>query len=326
MGEALQFRKLNERFCINLMNINTYKCVKLMIDYQLLHALHAVITEKGFEKAAKVLFITQSAVSRRIHQLESTLGEPVIVRSQPPSPTELGKRLLNHFQQVKQLEVALNISSLQEDQLSAKPLTVKLATNADSLATWLPQALAVPEDRTDTKFRFELIEEDQSVTLNRMRAGEVMVCICSNEEPVNGGLVYPLGIMRYHVIASPDFVKRHKITSVEQLTDLPCLIYDEHDKLQHQFLTEMNGSTPSYVHYCPSAEGFKQSMIAGLGYGLLPHVQLDNQLETGELINLVPDYHLDTPLFWHYWQTESPQLKALRLYAGEVAKHKLIQA
>lgn len=296
-----------------------------MIDYQLLHALHAIISEQGFEKAAKVLFITQSAVSRRIHQLESTLGEPVLVRSQPPIPTELGKRLLNHFQQVRQLEVALNISSLQQDQLIDKPLTVKLATNADSLATWLPEALAVPAEKTEARFRFELIEEDQSVTLNRMRAGEVMACICSNEEPVNGGLVYPLGVMRYHVIASPNFIERYNYSAVEQLTDLPCLIYDEHDKLQHQFLTEMNGSTPSYVHYCPSAEGFKQSMLAGLGYGLLPHVQLENKLETGELVNLIPEYHLDTPLFWHYWQTESPQLKALREYAGEIAKTKLIQ-
>ncbi|XQF91513.1 LysR family transcriptional regulator (plasmid) [Pseudoalteromonas espejiana] len=38
-----------------------------MIDYQLLNALSAVISEGGFEKASKKLFITQSAVSRRIH-------------------------------------------------------------------------------------------------------------------------------------------------------------------------------------------------------------------------------------------------------------------
>ena len=37
-----------------------------MINYQQLEALHAVISEAGFEKAAAKLFITQSAVSRRI--------------------------------------------------------------------------------------------------------------------------------------------------------------------------------------------------------------------------------------------------------------------
>ena len=59
-----------------------------MIDYQLLKALYAVVTEKGFEKAAQTLFITQSAVSKRIYQLESQLGEPVIIRTKPPKATE----------------------------------------------------------------------------------------------------------------------------------------------------------------------------------------------------------------------------------------------
>jgi LysR family transcriptional regulator (chromosome initiation inhibitor) len=64
--------------------------------------------------------------------------------------------------------------------------------------------------------------------------------------------------------------------------------------------------------------------MAGLGYGLLPTLQLGDSLETGELVNLVPDYYVDTPLYWHYWQTESPQLKALRTFVMEVAANKLV--
>lgn len=295
-----------------------------MINYQLLHALSAVISQGGFDKAAKKLFITQSAVSRRIHQLELTLGEPVLIRTQPPKATAMGKRLLNHLQQVMQLEVALNISTSENEFEKDRPLTVKLATNEDSLVTWLPEALAIPESLSDFKFKFEILIEDQSIALKRMKAGEVMVCICSSAEPVNGGLVAPLGALRYLVIASPDFVKRYNITSVEQLTALPCLVYSEDDTLQHDFLAELNGSEPQYIHICPSAEGFKQAMIAGLGYGLVPTLQLGDSLETGELVNLLPDYYLDTPLYWHYWQTESPQLKTLRSFATGVATSKLV--
>ncbi|MDT0604729.1 LysR family transcriptional regulator ArgP [Thalassotalea castellviae] len=294
-----------------------------MIDYQLLDALAAIVSEKGFEKAAKKLFITQSAVSRRIHQLESMIGEPVLIRKQPPKPTAIGKRLLNHLQQVRQLEVALSIRSLADENLQDSPLTVKLAANADSLATWLPEALMLPKAEKVCDFRFEIIAEDQSIALKRMKAGEVMVCICSNEEPINGGLVSALGAFRYKVIASPNFVKRHNITSVEQLTELPCLVYDEHDKLQHQLLNELNKSVPKYTHICPSSEGFKQAMIAGLGYGLLPTLQLGDAIEQGELIDLVPGYFIDVPLYWHYWQTESPQLKSLRNFAIKVASNKL---
>ncbi|MDO6719459.1 LysR family transcriptional regulator ArgP [Psychrosphaera sp. 1_MG-2023] len=307
------------------MNNKTGTCIKLMIDYQLLHALSAVVTEGGFEKASKILFITQSAVSRRIHQLESTLGEPVLIRTQPPKPTALGKRLLNHLQQVLQLEVALSIRTFDESAPPDLPLTVKLAVNADSLATWLPDALALPKSDANSHghFRFEIILEDQSIGLKRMKAGEVMVCICSTPEAVNGGLVSYLGALRYQVIASPAFVQRHNVTSSSQLANLPCLVFDENDKLQHQFLQQLNGSTPKYTHNLPSSEGFKQAMLAGLGYGLLPTLQLGTSIETGELVDLAPGYFIDTPLYWHYWQTESPQLKALRDYATQVAKNTL---
>lgn len=294
-----------------------------MIDYQLLKALFAVVSEGGFEKAANTLYLTQSAVSRRIHQLESQLGEPVLIRSKPPKPTELGKRLLNHLQQVKQLELSLNIKTLHESEEISTPLTVKLATNADSLATWLPEALSIPEEKSDYQYRFEIIAEDQTIALKRMKAGEVMVCISSTAEPVNGGVSYELGALRYYAVASPEFVKRYRIYSPKQLTHLPCLVFDEHDKLQHQFLAELNKSTPQYTHICPSAEGFKQAMIAGLGYGLLPTLQFGDTFNSGELVNLAPDYYIDTPLYWHCWQTESPQLKTLRNYAISVAKKRL---
>ncbi|WP_133469890.1 LysR family transcriptional regulator ArgP [Paraglaciecola marina] len=292
-----------------------------MIDYQLLQALSAVITEKGFEKASKKLFITQSAVSRRIRQLESILGEPVLVRSQPPKLTLTGQRLLNHLQQVMQLEVALGMTSIAEDSHYDKPLTVRLAVNADSLATWLPEALAVPESSVVGKLKFELVVEDQSITLNRMKAGEVMICISSNPEPVNGGSVDRLGALPYKAVASPDFVQKYGVDA--DLSQLPCLVFDENDTLQHDFLEDFKYGEPKYIHSCPSSEGFKQMIVAGLGYGLLPELQIGNSLNNGELVDLKPNYVIETPLFWHYWHTESPQLKALREHALRIAKQKL---
>lgn len=45
-------------------------------DYRTLQALDAVIRERGFERAAQKLCITQSAVSQRIKQLENLFGQP----------------------------------------------------------------------------------------------------------------------------------------------------------------------------------------------------------------------------------------------------------
>src|SRR5690554_8119014 len=75
-----------------------------MIDYKLLDALNAVLDQGGFERGARHLGLTQSAVSQRIKLLEARLGQPVLVRSPRLAPTPLGRKLLNHAQQVRLLE------------------------------------------------------------------------------------------------------------------------------------------------------------------------------------------------------------------------------
>jgi DNA-binding transcriptional LysR family regulator len=63
-----------------------------MIDN--LKALAAVIDSKSLTKAASRLFLTQSAVSRRIQQLEEALGGTLLDRTQrPPASTALGQRV-----------------------------------------------------------------------------------------------------------------------------------------------------------------------------------------------------------------------------------------
>lgn len=47
-------------------------------DYRTLQALDAVIRERGFERAAQKLCITQSAVSQRIKQLENIDRKSVV--------------------------------------------------------------------------------------------------------------------------------------------------------------------------------------------------------------------------------------------------------
>jgi DNA-binding transcriptional LysR family regulator len=62
-------------------------------DYRTLQALDAVIRERGFERAAQKLCITQSAVSQRIKQLENLFGQPLLVRTVPPPPDRAGPKI-----------------------------------------------------------------------------------------------------------------------------------------------------------------------------------------------------------------------------------------
>jgi len=278
-----------------------------MFDYRLLQALAAVVEQQGFEKAARQLCLTQSAVSRRVQQLESLLGQPVLVRSNPPKPTAAGWRLLSHLQQVRQMEHALGVGDSQAT------LTVRLATNADSLASWLPPALAAAA-LAAPELRFELLVEDQSVGLKRMKQGDVMACICDSAAPVTGGAVCYLGALRYRAVASPEFVARYQLSTERPaaLLQAPCLVFNQTDLLQHRYVEQQTGQLPTQLHYCPSSEGFLLAVKAGLGFGLLPEPQIGDLLQNGQLLELTPGYQLETPLYWHHWQTESPLLTLLR--------------
>ncbi|GBH23948.1 hypothetical protein BvRS1_09970 [Burkholderia vietnamiensis] len=67
-----------------------------MLDYALLDALAAVIRPGSFERAAKELNVTPSAVSQRVKLLEERVGSVLVKRGQPGVATPSGALLCRH--------------------------------------------------------------------------------------------------------------------------------------------------------------------------------------------------------------------------------------
>jgi len=272
-----------------------------MFDYKLLSALAAVAEQGGFERAAQVLGLSQSAISQRIKLLEARVGQPVLVRATPPTPTEVGRRLLNHVQQVRLLERDLQgqVPALDEEGL---PERLRIALNADSLATWW--ASAVGRFCAERGLLLDLVVEDQEVGLKRMRAGEVAACLCGSERPVAGARSLLLGAMRYRALASPGFVARHFPAGFDagQLARAPALVFGPDDLLQHRYMAALGIDGGFMHHLCPSSEGFMRMAEAGLGWGLVPELQVQPQLADGSLVELMPERWIDVPLYWHHWR------------------------
>ena len=70
-----------------------------MIDYPSARAVALVVETGSFERAARVLSITPSAVSQRVRQLEERLGAVLIERGVPCRATEKGAWLCRHVEQ-----------------------------------------------------------------------------------------------------------------------------------------------------------------------------------------------------------------------------------
>lgn len=281
-----------------------------MVDYKLLMALAAVIEHAGFERAASNLGLSQSAVSQRIKLLEARLGTAVLVRSAPPQATAAGQRLLNHVQQVRLLERDLQ-ADLPQMADAAGRTRLRVALNADSLATWWAAAVSAWCERE--RVLLDLKVEDQDVGLRRMRSGEVAACLCAAEQPVAGARSLLLGRMPYLAVASPAFVARHfpQGVAAADVARIPAVVFGSDDRLQHRFVQQLGVTGEFDYHLCPSSEGFVRMLEAGVGWGMVPALQVTEELETGRLLQLLPGQTLEVPLYWHYWRSGGQLLAGL---------------
>lgn len=275
-----------------------------MLDYRALEALSAVVSQQGFEKAAHVLHVSQSAVSQRIKQLEAQLGQPVILRQTPPVATPLGLKLITHLQTVQHLEADLGLNTNPTGRVHAR-----IALSADAIATWFGEALGRITDEVDV----DLILTDQDKGIELMRGGEVLATLCADGTAINGARVDRLGLMRYRAYASREFLTRFNLMdNFENLYKAPALIFNEDDQLQHRYLAKLNQPAPQNPIKCPSTEGFLQLAASGCGFGLMPEIQVNQSILYDQLIDISPETYLDVPLFWHSWRSSGEAMKRLR--------------
>jgi len=201
-----------------------------MYDYALLAALAAVVRTGSFERAAQQLRVTPSAVSQRIKLLEERLGAMLVVRGQPCTATPLGQRLCQHCEQVALLEAGLGEAF---PATGTSPATLRIAANADSLATWLIAALAAVPD-----LLFDVVLDDQDHSADWLRRGEVLAAVTGHGAPLQGCECRPLGVLRYVATASPAFVECWFADGLtpEAAARAPCLTFNQKDLLQRRWL------------------------------------------------------------------------------------------
>lgn len=277
-----------------------------MLRYEFLSALEAICREQSFEKAAKALHVTQSAISQRIRALEEELGQRVLHRGPPVVPTKIGEMLLGHVQQVSLLEKELG----DRLALGSAPqhARVTIAVNADSLGTWVLPALSEFLRREEILVEFVL--DDEAYTHELLERGQVIGCLSARSEAFSGCDRTYLGAMRYFCMATKQFQARFFSNGfTRQAVELaPAVQFNRKDAMHEQFLRSVFGrETPSFnPHFVPSPEQFVGFIRRGIGYGLVAHLQLHKPREM--LRNLTPKHRHDVKLYWHRWRVRSPFL------------------
>lgn len=285
-----------------------------MLDYPSLSALAAVVREGSFQRAARALSVTSSAVSQRVKLLEDRLGSVLVVRGRPCVPTETGRLLCRHIEQVAMLEQDLRsaLPKLTQGLPEGSSPAIRLAVNDDSLGTWFVGAVA--KFLQSEAVLLDIVLDDQENTLEWLRSGDVVAAVTVTARAIQGCNSVPLGRLRYVAAASPTFVRRYFAAGVNAVSvaGAPMINFNRKDRLQSQWVRRVCGrhvDTPA--HWLPSTLGSIEAAIAGIGWGLNPAVLVRPHLRAGTLVELVPGRMLSVPLSWQYARLHAPALSRL---------------
>lgn len=296
-----------------------------------LHTFAAIIEEGSFEGAAKRLHITPSAISQRVRAMEQRTGSVLLRRTRPVTTTAAGATVLRAARQIQRIvgDVAEEL-----EQGPAGGALIPIVVNADSLATWFVPALA--RAARETGARFEVLRADESVSIERLRSGDVMAALTSHATAVPGCTSTRLGADHYRAVASPTFVAKHFPggLTAESLALAPVIEFDRHDVFQQRFIRSVTRARIDPPrHFVPSSAEFALAIELGMGWGMVPALQCAASLAAGSLVELGggagssggdgagSGSGIKLDLYWQRWNLRSPVLDALsQIIAEEAAR------
>lgn len=286
-----------------------------MIDYRQLEALGTVIKAGGFDRASQVLGLTQSAVTQRVKQMETFVGKPLLIRSNPPAPTEAGLPLYAHFKKIRLLEEDLEQAG-EEDRFGN---TLSLGVNASTLASWFHPVLR----HTMKTTLVDLHVGEAKVVHRQLQQGDLAGCISLRSQPSRGCHVEFLGNMILRCVASREF--RDKFFTegiiIRAMEQAPAVLFHPESQMLRLFQKLSLGVTPRDVptHIIPSQRESLMMISEGTAYGFIPESLLHQHQADYDLIDLMPLKPIVLPQYWHRWGIESKKLEAVTARIREEA-------
>ena len=288
-----------------------------MFDPAHLAALASVHRRGSFDLAAAELHVTPSAISQRIKALEETAGTLLIRRGQPCTATATGHRLVRHHE-----EMALLNRALAEDMRApGEPAVLRIAINADSLATWVMPALAAAHG-----FLYDVVIDDEASSGELLKRGEVAAALTSRPVPLQGCDSVTLGNLRFRAAASSAYIAQwfaQGITATA-LSRAPALRFNDKDKLQQIWAGRFGTVASLPSHRIASSQAFVDACLLGIGWGVNPESMVAGHFASGALVDLSPQEPLDVTLFWQFSRLTARAIAPLTRALQQAALQRLL--
>ncbi len=272
------------------------------MDTELLRTFLEVTKTRHFGRAADNLFLTQSAVSFRVRQLESQLGNDLFSRQRGNVQlTAAGERLQPYAEAILQTwgrakqDVALTDSLTKQVTIGASPMFWEF----DGISDWINRIYDAEESLS---LRLESVPR-QSMA-KRLLDKSIDVSITSE----------PPRIDNLQVSRVRDFqlqlVTREQGCTMDDLSALPLVFLDWGTRfsVEHSRISELQKTPVMHTH---SSRMALEYLLSNRSVGFLPSLVIAQSVEHGELYPIFGAPVMEQSLYL-VWREDSDKLALLQ--------------
>lgn len=256
-----------------------------MITLKQLEAVRWIVELGTFERAANRLNTTQSAISKRIQELETTVGLAVFDRAQRGARlTEKGEHLLAIGQEMLSLQERL-LSLKSDGTMPARRL--RLGVTELSTLTWLPRLIASLREQYPMLVIEPEVETGRDLYV-RLQDDELDLIIIPEAFATPEITAIHLSDVSNAWFARPGLVKTRRALSLEELSSFPLLTQGRRSGtglLINRWLKE-RGVSFQRVLACDHLTAVLGLTVAGLGIGYLPKQCFRSFVDDGKLVTI----------------------------------------
>jgi len=247
-----------------------------MLELKHLRCIQAIATSSSLKSAAEKLFITDSALSHQLKDLEQRIGESLVIRKQqPPRLTASGQTLLQLAQQV------LPLIKHTEQQLNSPQQRLNLALDCHACFQWLvPSLRQFQQQWPSVNSHFCHDRDYQGLPL--LLAGEADLLLSSEFIP-QAQLCYQ-ALFEYEMvlIASPQqpFSPNQPIVAadLQQHTLISYPVVKQRLDV-YNYLLKPQALKPAQWKYADNPATLVQMVAANMGVAAMPYWAVENYLQ-----------------------------------------------
>lgn len=267
----------------------------------------------SFSKAAAILGVSKSHVSKRVSRLEQRLGVQLLIRStRKISLTDIGRAYFQRCERI--LDEVREAESVVSD-IKGEPqgvLNISLPNTFGErfivplIATFMSRHSNLRVNTTISTRNVDLLAEGYDIAI---RIGEL----------AESRLVArKIGMIHFIVCATPKYFETFGTPETpEALHDHQCLIFDlygAHDQSFWSFSHEkaIRRFPVKGVFFSNIADSIINCALQHVGLLYLPELFLREQLKTGQLVQVLPDWGLETQVSLVYPYSRHLSIKVRR--------------